>query len=573
MNIFGTFSVSLVFSKTGLHSAASHIRPVGHPPHLLPGPHNLVHEQKLRRQHRRQVQTLPLHPDVIPNSLVRRDHRLAGRAIQSHRQRPVAILPRIGQFEYAILNVESRIFREDLGNDHERLRVRLDAELRPSLGGLRDVVFEVHRRRELERSGARDDGLVLDGVLRRAESVANGVLDLIDGVHVRSLQEERAALGMPALLHERELVVSQRHLAHLPRPPELGGVEVLHGMDGRSSARERQPFHVPTLRPAQTEYPLLSEYVQRQRIDALLVDHHEALPLLAHRSLEIHHLPAPFVEPLPLALHELLPLLGRGVEESALDLRLLVLEGDVARHDVAVGQDLGHVGVPPPVIQYEAVDEARVGPHLATHRHDLDHVQVHGRLRDVLRHDAPDRVDDGIGDLLGEVVLELRLERRRRQAPQEVAIVLDPPAGVVGGAIDLELVEELDRGVARDVESLGDDARMQALGGVPLGLFEELAAEEDRGGRSVSRYLVLSSRRPRDQRGSGMLDLHLVKQNVAVLRQFDLAGPSHEHLERAAGAEVGFEHVLKAGCRRDVYGEGGALGDYLGVRGELLETG
>ena len=180
-------------------------------------------------------------------------------------------------------------------------------------------------------------------------------------------------------------------------------------MDGRPPARERQPFHVPALRASEAEYPLLREYVERERIDALLVDHHEALAVLANGPLEVHDLTAPLVEPLPLALDEPLALLGGAVEEATLDLRLLVLEGHVARHDVTVRQDLRHVRMTAAVIEHDAVDEAGIGPELALHGHDLDHVQVHGGFA-VVGHNALDGVHDRVGYLLGEVVLELGLK-------------------------------------------------------------------------------------------------------------------------------------------------------------------
>ena len=63
---------------------------------------------------------------------------------------------------------------------------------------------------------------------------------------------------------------------------------------------------------------------------------------------------------------------------------------------------------------------------------------------------------------------------------------------MVFGVVDLEVVEEFEGGIAGNVESVGNDAGVEALGGVALGLFEEFAAEEDGGGCAVSCYLVLS---------------------------------------------------------------------------------
>jgi hypothetical protein len=53
------------------------------------------------------------------------------------------------------------------------------------------------------------------------------------------------------------------------------------------------------------------------------------------------------------------------------------------------------------------------------------------------------------------------------------------------------LFEEGEGGIAGNVESVGDDAGMEALGGVAVGLFEEFSREEDGGGGAVSGDFVL----------------------------------------------------------------------------------
>ena len=47
-----------------------------------------------------------------------------------------------------------------------------------------------------------------------------------------------------------------------------------------------------------------------------------------------------------------------------------------------------------------------------------------------------------------------------------------------GGVINLEFVEEFDGGITCNVESIGNDTGVEALGGVAVGLFEEFTAEE-----------------------------------------------------------------------------------------------
>ena len=119
------------------------------PPHLLPGPHDLVDQQQLHGQDRRQVEALPLDAHVVPHALVLRYHRLSRLAVQSHRELAPRILPRVGELQYAILDVEAAVLGQGFGYDEEGLRVRLHAEFRASLGGPGHDVAEVHRRRDL----------------------------------------------------------------------------------------------------------------------------------------------------------------------------------------------------------------------------------------------------------------------------------------------------------------------------------------------------------------------------------------------------------------------------------------
>lgn len=79
--------------------------------------------------------------------------------------------------------------------------------------------------------------------------------------------------------------------------------------------------------------------------------------------------------------------------------------------------------------------------------------------------------------------------------------------------------------------------------------------------------------RPGNHARRGVLDLHLVEEDVAVLGQLDLAGAADEHLEGAAGAEVGLEDVLQAAGGGQVDRPGLVLADDLGVGGELLQAG
>ncbi len=160
----------------------------------------------------------------------------------------------------------------------------------------------------------------------------------------------------------------------------------------------------------------------------------------------------------------------------------------------------------PSVIQHESIDESGIGPHLALHGHDFDHVEIERRRIQIGRNDALNGVDDGIGDFVGEVMFQFGFEGGGGEAAEEFAISDDlisavfifvfffvfDGVGGLGSVADFELVEELNGGVAGDVEAVGNDAGVEALGGVAVGLFEEFAAEEDGRGGAVSGDFILT---------------------------------------------------------------------------------
>jgi hypothetical protein len=53
--------------------------------------------------------------------------------------------------------------------------------------------------------------------------------------------------------------------------------------------------------------------------------------------------------------------------------------------------------------------------------------------------------------------------------------------------------------------------------------LRSFADHQDRGGRTVAGHVVLRGRSARDQGGGGVLDLHLVEEDVAVLGDFYVA--------------------------------------------------
>lgn len=115
-----------------------------------------------------------------------------------------------------------------------------------------------------------------------------------------------------------------------------------------------EPLHVAALGTSESDDALFGERVERDGVDALLIDHHEAVVRVlaaAHRALELDQLLHACVDELALGAHELLALLSRLVEEARGHLCLLVLHGHVARQYISLLDALLHVRVPRAVIQ------------------------------------------------------------------------------------------------------------------------------------------------------------------------------------------------------------------------------
>ena len=146
----------------------------------------------------------------------------------------------------------------------------------------------------------------------------------------------------------------------------------------------------------------LGEHVERERIDAFLVDHDEAAVAVrrAERVLEVDDLAHLVVGELALGGHELVALLRGAVHERRVRLAFLVLQRHVQDQDVAVLQRFRHVRVPGAVVQHQAFHQATVQSVLRDHLHLLDH-------QDVQRFARTLHGEHRVGNHFGEVVRKL----------------------------------------------------------------------------------------------------------------------------------------------------------------------
>ena len=170
------------------------------------------------------MQHLPLHPVVVPDPLHRRVERLAGLEIETDR---VTIRLLVLQRNDCVLHIEAAVLRERLRDDQQRVRERLHAHLRAPLRAALYRARQVRRARHLERACAGDERLVLECVLDRAKAVTDGVLDLLDGVRVRALDEESDGFGVLDLLNKGKLLLAESVLVDEASPAEDGRVEVV----------------------------------------------------------------------------------------------------------------------------------------------------------------------------------------------------------------------------------------------------------------------------------------------------------------------------------------------------------
>mmetsp|Transcript_34112 Transcript_34112/g.86611 ORF Transcript_34112/g.86611 Transcript_34112/m.86611 type:complete len:302 (-) Transcript_34112:374-1279(-) len=275
-------------------------------------------------------------------------------------------------------------------------------------------------RHDLEGAGALHEEAVGHRVAHGAQPVAHGVLDLLEHVLVRALDEHRAREGVLHALDEGVGLLVEGLLLHvLGVPQDLDVAQHVERVDALAAARQHDALHVALLRAAEREDALTREHVERQRVDALLVDDHKGLARLARLVLEVEDELRAVVDPLALGGDHALALARRVVEEARGHLALLVLEVDVHAEDAALGQLLGHARVAAAVVHHEALDEARLHAGAVLHVHDLDHVQVDGLA---LAPDAAHRVDGDLGEQVRELRVHLRAQRGGGDLDEQVAV-------------------------------------------------------------------------------------------------------------------------------------------------------
>mmetsp|Transcript_21127 Transcript_21127/g.49467 ORF Transcript_21127/g.49467 Transcript_21127/m.49467 type:complete len:274 (-) Transcript_21127:786-1607(-) len=267
--------------------------------------HHFVHEEKLSCNHSTGVEHLGLDVVVVIDALRLRIHCLPGHHVQPNSQ---ALDIGLLQLKEGVLRVKSRVHSKGLRDDEQCLSKCLHTQLGPtrhSLGKLN----EMRVAGNLKGASTGEKSLVLHSILDGTESVAASVLDLLNGVLVRALEQHCARQRVLGALHEGELVIAQSLLVHNVCPAEITRLQLVEGVDSHAAAGQGQTLHIAALGTTDTNDAFLGKHVQRQRVNTLLIDHHESLAgIAAHRALELDDLAHSVIRELPLCLHQLLTL-------------------------------------------------------------------------------------------------------------------------------------------------------------------------------------------------------------------------------------------------------------------------
>ena len=432
--------------------------------------------------------------------------------------------------------VETRVLGERAGDDLERRGERLDRELGPPADGRR-VVLEPERELGLGRTAARNELAVLDDDRDDPDRVLEGAVQLVDHVLGTAAHEDRDRLRVLAARDVGHLLAGELPLLDEARAPEFLGRDRVDRRDERGTRGPGELLHVRLLDPAQGEDAGLREVVLGDVVDPLLAEENGRAGLDDLIDDRADH-PLLFVE-------EGLELVGARDVDLGVDLGLLELDRGVQEEDLRVSDLLRHGWVDSLLVDQHALDDLGVVDRAADLLLDLDVVLVD---RAVVLGDHADRLHDELGQLvlgglgalaghrgLGDLleVAEVGLRDRDRD-------LLEDLLGLLGG----EPVPGCDhRGVDVLVEEL-------------LGALQELARDHDCRGGAVADLVVLGLGDLDHHLGGRVLDVHLLQDRHAVVRDHDVADRVDEHLV----------HALRAECGPDCVRDGLGRGDVVALR-------
>ena len=150
------------------------------------------------------------------------------------------------------------------------------------------------------------------------------------------------------------------------------------------------------------------------------------------------------------------------------------------------------------------------------HVHDFDHVKVDALVTD----DRVDGVDDDLSEWIRDRWVDLGVKRGAGNMEEQVTINLL--------LWHLEGIQELKGLSLGFLQTVNEDARMDSLADIALGLAHKLADEEDISCGAITNDIILSCGCTANHRCRWVLNLHLVQQNATILGKLDLASAANE---------------------------------------------
>ena len=173
------------------------------------------------------------------------------------------------------------------------------------------------------------------------------------------------------------------------------------------------------------------------------------------------------------------------------------------------------------MIEYQALDELALCGHLVLHVHDFDHVEIDGLA---ILGDGLHGINNDVGKRVGNARVNLGHQGSAGNVEEEL-LGDSFGEGDLGG---LEVGKSLFLG---NFDSVNNDAGMHSLAQIALSLTHELSNEENVGGGTITNDIVLSGGSATDHSSSGVLDLHLVEENVTILGDLNLTGTANEPIQ------------------------------------------
>lgn len=501
------------------------------PLHIPACPDDLIHQKQLLGKNRSNIQKLSLYTVTVPHMSQLRRGRFSSVHVNS--EWCLFLLVQFLEFDDDFFRVKTRVGGKGSGDDQKSFCEGVNSVLSLTFDGLTEFRGQVLSCSNFKGACSRDDCLVEQGVLDSSESVSDSLLCLGNGVVIWTFDEDGDRERVLDTLNEGVFVISELMLIDMLGESKVFLLEILDGVDGVSAASKGESLHVPPLCSSNTDDVLFGEHVEREWVDSFLVDDNEVfVGSIAHFSLKFNDLCNFVICELSFRFDQRLSLLGRRPEETGVSLCLLVLQADIAGQDIAILKLLGHVWVSGSVVEHKTLDEFGLIAQLVLHVHQFYHVKVNF----VVSSDLQDCISDDLCKLLSQFGMDLGHERCSCNLNQCLSVHL---------LLDLDGLKELQSLILGHLNSIDQHSWMHRLSKVLFSLPQQLSNEEHISSGAIANNVILSSSCSCNHGGSRVLDLHLVKKDIAILGELDLASSSDQHLDGTLRTEVGLQNLLE----------------------------